>query len=56
MQYDRSKILEQARAAGSEAERRSVLQQLNEKKAQLAIREVLDQRKELRKDKQEPEK
>ena len=56
VQYDRSKILEQARAAGSEAERRSVLQQLNEKKAQLAIREVLDQRKELRKDKQEPEK
>lgn len=56
VQYDRSKILEQARAAGSETERRSVLQQLNEKKAQLAIREVLDQRKELRRDKQEPEK
>lgn len=56
VQYDRSKILEQARGAGTETERRSVLQQLNEKKAQLAIREVLDQRKELRRDKQEPEK
>lgn len=56
VQYDRSKILEQARAAGSEAERRSVLQQLNEKKAQLAIRAVLEQKKELQRDKQEPEK
>ncbi len=55
VQYDRSKILEQAKAAGSESERRSVLQQLNEKKAQLAIREVLDQRKNLQKDKQDRE-
>lgn len=55
VQYDRSKILEQAKAAGSESERRSVLQQLNEKKAQLAIREVLDQWKNLQKDKQDRE-
>lgn len=55
VQYDRSKILEQAKSVGTESERKSVLQQLNEKKAQLAIKEVLNQRKELRRDKQEPE-
>lgn len=56
VQYDRSKILEQAKSVGTESERKSVLQQLNEKKAQLAIKEVLNQKKELRRDKQEPEK
>ncbi len=55
VQYDRSKILDQARTAGSEAERKSVLQQLNEKKAQLAIKEALDQRDNLQRDKQDRE-
>lgn len=50
VQYDRSKILNQAKAAGSEPERRSVLQQLNEKKAQLAIKEALNERKNIQRD------
>lgn len=45
IQYDRSKILEQAKTARTEPERRSIMQQLNEKKAQLAIKEVLDEKK-----------
>lgn len=55
VQYDRNKILEQARTAGSETERRSVLQQLNEKKAQLAIAEALDARKNLQEKRQDRE-
>lgn len=53
VQYDRSKILDQAKAAPSETERRSILAQLNEKRAQVAIRNVLEGKQELRKDKQE---
>lgn len=45
IQYDRSKILEQAKTARTEPERRSIMQQLNEKKTQLAIKEVLDEKK-----------
>ncbi len=56
VQYDRSRILDQAKEAGSEAERKSVLQQLNEKKAQSAIKEVIDQRRNCQKDKQDREK
>lgn len=56
VQYDRSKILERAKAAPSETERRSILAQLNEKKAQAAIRDVLDGKRGIRKDKQEHEK
>lgn len=53
VQYDRSKILDQAKAAPSETERKSILAQLNEKRAQIAIRNVLEGKQELRKDKQE---
>lgn len=53
VQYDRSKILDQAKAAPSETERRSILAQLNEKRAQVAIRNVLEGKQELRKDKLE---
>lgn len=53
VQYDRRKILDQAKAAPSETERRSILAQLNEKRAQVAIRNVLEGKQELRKDKQE---
>lgn len=55
VQYDRSKILDQAKAAPSETERRSILAQLNEKRAQIAIRDVLESKREIRKDKQEHE-
>ncbi len=55
VQYDRSKILDQAKAASSETERRSILTQLNEKRAQIAIRDVLESKREIRKDKQEHE-
>ncbi|MDE6388354.1 MAG: hypothetical protein K2L82_11185 [Lachnospiraceae bacterium] len=41
VQYDRSRILAQAKQAASEPERRSIMQRLNEKKAQMAINEVL---------------
>lgn len=55
VQYDRSKIMEQAKAARSEPERRSIMQQLNEKKAQLAIRDALEEKKKIQKDKQNNE-
>lgn len=45
VQYDRSKIIEQAKTTRSESERKSIMQQLNEKKAQLAIRDVLVEKK-----------
>lgn len=56
VQYDRGKILAQAKAAGSELECRSILQQLNEKKAQLAIKTVLEEKKNLQSGKQDREK
>lgn len=55
VQYDRSKILDQAKAAKSEPERRSVMQQLNEKKAQIAINDVLADKKNIQRDKQQPQ-
>ncbi len=56
VQYDRSKIMEQAKAAQSEPERKSIMQQLNEKKAQIAIKSVLDEKENVRKNKNQPEK
>ncbi len=41
VQYDRSRILVQAKQAASGPERKSIMQQLNEKKAQMAINTVL---------------
>lgn len=55
IQYDRSKIIEQAKTARTEPERRSIMQQLNEKKAQLAIKEILDERKNISKNKHDHE-
>lgn len=55
VQYDRSKIIEKAKAAPSEAERISIMQQLNENKAHLAIRDILAEKKNIQKDKQDHE-
>lgn len=55
VQYDRSKIIEQAKAAQSEPERRSIMQHLNEKKAQLAIRDAMAEKRNIQKDKQDHE-
>lgn len=45
VQYDRNRILTQAKQVSSEPERKSILQQLNEKKAQIAINTVLEEKK-----------
>lgn len=55
VQYDRSKIIEQAKLAESETERKSILQQLNEKRAQIAINDVIAGRENPQKNKQEHE-
>lgn len=55
VQYDRSKIIDEAKNAPSEQERRSIMQQLNEKKAQLAINEVLSERRAIQQNRQTPE-
>ncbi|MBD5631796.1 MAG: hypothetical protein HDP34_01010 [Clostridia bacterium] len=55
VQYDRSKIIDEAKNAPSEQERRSIMQQLNEKKAQLAISEVLSERRAIQQNRQTPE-
>ncbi len=55
VQYDRNKIMEQAKAARTESERKSIMQQLNEKKAQIAIKEVLEEKDNVRKNKHQPE-
>lgn len=55
VQYDRSKIIDEAKNAPSEQERRSITQQFNEKKAQLAISEVLSERKSIQQNKHAPE-
>lgn len=55
VQYDRSRIMNAARSASTEQERRSILQQLNEKKAQLAIKEALAEKKAAQKNKQDHE-
>lgn len=55
VQYDRSRIMNAARSASTEQERRSILQQLNEKKAQLAINEALAEKKAAQKNKQDHE-
>ena len=47
IQYDRSDIMRRSKQAPTEQERRSVLQQLNEKKAQMAVNEVLQKKREL---------
>ena len=52
--YDRSIIIEKSQRAVSEIERKSVLKQLNEKKAQVAINEVLAERRLAQKGKIEP--
>lgn len=41
VQYDRKNILEKAKAATTETERKSIMQQLNENKARLAINDVM---------------
>lgn len=53
VQYDRSKIISQAKAAQTESERRSIMQQLNEKRAQLAINDVLAEKRSIQKNKQD---
>jgi hypothetical protein len=45
LQYDRSKIIEESKKAVSESERKSILQQLNEKKAQQAISDILSEKR-----------
>lgn len=45
LQYDRSKIIEESKKAVSEPERRSILQQLNEKKAQQAVSDILSEKR-----------
>lgn len=45
LQYDRYKIIEESKGAASEPERRSILQQLNEKKAQQAISDILSEKR-----------
>ncbi len=55
VQYDRNRIMEQAKAARTESERKSIMQQLNEKKAQIAIKEVLEEKDNVRKNKHQPE-
>lgn len=55
VQYDRSKIIEQAKAAESETERKSIMQQLNEKRAQIAINNAIAEREKTQKHKQEQE-
>ena len=45
IQYDRGAILDKAKSASSEPERKSIMQQLNEKKAQAAINDVLNEKK-----------
>lgn len=45
VQYDRGAILDKAKRASSEPERKSIMQQLNEKKAQAAINDVLNEKK-----------
>lgn len=47
VQYDRHDILQRSKQAPTEQERRSVLAQLNEKKAQLAVNEVLQKKRAL---------
>lgn len=55
VQYDRSEIMDRIKKASSEPERKSLTQQLNEKKAQQAINNVLAERKSIKKDKQDSE-
>ncbi|MDE6846912.1 MAG: hypothetical protein K2J99_14280 [Lachnospiraceae bacterium] len=55
VQYDRSRIMEQAKAARTEPERKSIMMQLNEKKAQLAIKDALAEKKHIQKGKQNHE-
>lgn len=45
IQYDRSVIIAKAKSAVSESERKSIMQQLNEKKAQSAINNVLAEKR-----------
>lgn len=55
VQYDRSAIISRAKNASSESERKSIMQQLNEKKAQAAINNVLSNKVSIQRDKQNRE-
>ncbi len=53
--YDRNIIIEKSKRTVSETERKSILQQLNEKKAQAAINKVLAERNLIQKGKTKPQ-
>lgn len=55
VQYDRSKIISRVKNASSELERKSIMLQLNEKKAQAAINNVLNNKISIQRDKQRHE-
>lgn len=51
VQYDRSRILEKAKAASTESERKSITQQLNENKAKLALQHITQEKNVIEKSK-----
>lgn len=53
VQYDRNAIMAKIQKAASESERKSIMQQLNENKAKLAINDILSKKKTIQKDKNE---
>ena len=53
VQYDRSAIMAKIQKATSESERKSIMQQLNENKAKLAINDILSEKKTIQKDRNE---
>lgn len=53
VQYDRNEIMENIRKSASESERKSIIQQLNENKAQQAINDILSKKKTIQKNKSE---
>ncbi|MCM1234973.1 MAG: PBECR4 domain-containing protein [Ruminococcus flavefaciens] len=47
LQYDREILLEKAKSSPTETDRKSIMMQLNEKKAQIAINDVLEKKKQM---------